>query len=222
MRCLFGVFLLTISLMCASCFEVVEEITLKDDGSGHITMTVNLSQSKTKINSIMRMETINDYKVPTKSEITDNINKMIAEIKSVKGVSKVKHNADFTDYILTVSCDFSNVDDLNNVVKHFSSISGAQPTVDLKQFDYDKDRKVFKRSYTMNLSQEVDRVKAEDRQVLDGATVTTIYRFESPVKNVENPHAKVAGNKKAVMLRVGVNDLIKDKKNIKNTISLNH
>jgi len=63
-------------------------------------------------------------------------------------------------------------------------------------------------------------VKQEDREVLKDASITTIYRFESPISSSSNSDAKIAGNKKAVMVRVGIPDMIRNKKNIKNTITL--
>jgi len=46
-------------LSLSSCFEIVEEITMNDDGSGNILMTLNFSRSKSKIKSILLMDSIN-------------------------------------------------------------------------------------------------------------------------------------------------------------------
>ena len=32
--------------LCTGCFEIVEEVSFNKDGSGHITLTLNLSKSK--------------------------------------------------------------------------------------------------------------------------------------------------------------------------------
>lgn len=212
--------LLTLALLFSSCFEVIEEVILNDDGSGHITMTVNMSQSKTKMKSIMLMDSINNYKVPSRADIEKNMAKMLDEIKSVNGVRNVVHKMNFEEFIFSVSCDFENVDVLNSVISHFSTDNYKANLASNKQFEYDKSAKTFSRNYHFNLSREIDKVKQRDREVLQDATVTTIHRFESSVASSANAHSKVAGNKKAVMLRVDVTDMISDKKNIKNSITL--
>lgn len=200
------------------CFEILEEIRLNDDGSGEVTMTVNASKSKTKLNSIMLMDSINNYKVPSKKDIGESLEKMVAEISGIKGVSNVSKKTDYDEFIFSISCEFTDVDVLNRVIKHFSTQEHASRAG--KQFSYDRKNKTFVRNYDYNLSKEINRVRHKDREILDGATVTTIYRFESPIATAKNAESRIAGNKKAIMLKVDVPDLISDKKNIKNTISL--
>ncbi len=214
------VVLLMITLTMTSCFEIIEEIVLNDDGSGKVSMTVNISRSKTKLKSIMLMDSINNYKVPSVSDIRTNMAKMVAEIEKIDGVSKVSHNLDFEDFIFTVSCDFRDVDVLNNVITHFSTDGEKQALQKNKQFSYDASRKVFVRNYHYNLADEIHRLKQQDQEVLDEASITTLYRFNSLVESSTNTHARVAGNKKAVMLKIGARDMISNKKNIKNTITL--
>lgn len=220
MRYVASAIFLVLTMVFTGCFEVVEEITLNDDGSGQITMTVNISRSKTKLNSIMLMDSINNYKVPTEADIKEGMARMTAEIKSIKGVSNVSHQMNFDDFIFSVTCDFSNVDVLNDVITHFSTEGHAAELNSNKQFTYDASRKSFTRNYHYNLSREINKVRQKDREILDEASVTTIYRFESPIASAQNSDSKIAGNKKAVMLRVDVPDMISNKKNIKNTITL--
>ena len=56
-------------LLCTSCFELVEELTLNENGSGEYEFTANLSQSKTKLKSIMLMDKVNGYEVPSQEKI---------------------------------------------------------------------------------------------------------------------------------------------------------
>ena len=214
------VLLILLSLLFTNCFEVIEEVIINDDGSGHITMTVNMSQSKTKVKSIMLMDSINNHKIPTQDEIEKNMNKMIAEIKSIPGVHNVKNRMDFEEFIFSVSCDFDDLDILNSVISHFSTDNYKEELAYNKQFEYDATSKIFSRNYHYNLAREIEKVKQRDREVLHDATVTTIHKFESTVASSSNKDSKIAGNKKAVMLRVGVTDMINDKKNIKNSIIL--
>ncbi|HPK10272.1 MAG TPA: hypothetical protein PK147_07400 [Saprospiraceae bacterium] len=221
-KLLFPINLLLVLILFSGCFEVLEEITLNDDGSGHINFTVNLSQSKSKLNSIMLMDSINDYKVPSKDDILVHMNELAREIGQIKGVTNVQKKVNFTDFVFSMSCNFTSVEVLNRIISHFSSGGvETQSMEDYKQFSYDSKKKIFKRFYNYNLAQETKKVKSRDRQILDGATVTTIYRFESNIVKSENPASKIAKNNKAVMLKVGVQDMINKKNDITNTITLN-
>ncbi|MDA8693516.1 hypothetical protein N9L92_05575, partial [Saprospiraceae bacterium] len=198
----------------------IEEVILNDDGSGQVTMTVNLSQSKTKVKSIMLMDSVNSYKVPSEADIRKNMDRLVAEIQSVDGVSNVQKTLNFDEFIFTLSCDFENVEVLNSVIVHFSTDNYKSELNKNKQFAYDANRKVFTRNYHYNLAQEIERVKESDKEILEDASITTIYRFESDISSAANEDSRIAGNKKAVMLKVNVPDMISNKKNIKNSITL--
>ncbi len=217
---IFKFFLLSTIFLFTSCFEVVEEISLNDNGSGNISMTINLSRSKTKVSSIMLMDSINGYKVPKRPEIQKHIQKIVSELKHINGVKNVKYSTDFNDYIFNISCDFANVNVLNKVVLHFTARSQANAVTNTKQFSYNKNTKTFVRTYKYNLSREMQKVSKKDRAVLKNASITTIYRFQSPIAISKNKAARISKNRKAIMLRVGVQEMINNKTNIKNTIQL--
>ena len=73
-----------------SCFEFVEEVTFNKDGSGSAVLTINLSKSKTKLASIMLLDSINGYKVPSKVTIRKKVQEIVSKIKGTKGVHNVK------------------------------------------------------------------------------------------------------------------------------------
>jgi hypothetical protein len=67
---------------------------------------------------------------------------------------------------------------------------------------------------------EFNKLKAKDKAVFNGATYTSIYRFESAVTSTTNPASNVSKSKKAVMLKSSIMDLINGKINVSNTIQL--
>ncbi len=214
------VLFLGLFILCTSCFEIIEEVSFNKDGSGHVTLTVNLSKSRTKLNSIMLLDSINNYKVPSKIEIKNKIAQVIQKIKQIEGISNVKNSSDFNDYIFTVSCNFTNVEALNTVISNFSSKKEASIIKQQQHFSFDTSQNTFTRNYHYDLSQEFKKTNMEDRKVFETATMTTIYRFESPIISSKNPTAKISGSKKAIMLRVNAQDIIKNKNTIKNQIKL--
>ena len=204
----------------SGCFEILEEVTIHENGSGNATITLNISQSKTRLASIMLMDSINGYNVPTEAEIRSHIKELAQKIKETKGVSNVSTVINFDDYIFSLSCDFATVDALNKVLSSISSKQDAAMMAKKKPFSYDKKRKVFSRNYHYNIASEFKKIKKDDREILKGASVTTIYRFDKPVIHTKNKACKLAKSKKAVFLKVSAEDLVKGRKNIKNQIQL--
>jgi hypothetical protein len=92
-------FLLLTFFTLTSCFDILDKVAMKADGSGEYSIILNASKSKTRINSISKMETINGKKVPKKAEIQTQLNEAAAVFKVVPGISNVKTSADFDKYI---------------------------------------------------------------------------------------------------------------------------
>lgn len=88
---------------------------MKDDGSGHFNFVINFSQSKTKINSVLKMQKINGYTIPSKEEIKNEASKIETLAQNTAGISNVKTNIDLTNYIFAIDLDFQKVSSLNAV-----------------------------------------------------------------------------------------------------------
>lgn len=213
-------FSLLIVLLFTSCFEFIEEVTFNKDGSGSTILTLNLSKSKSKIASIMLLDSINGYKVPSETLVREKVNELVAKVKKVKGVRNVNTTLNFEEYIITLSCDFDNVDVLNTVIANFSSKKDAMIINKHKHFKFNEKEKTFIRSHHFNFEKEIAKAKMEDRKILKNASYTSIYRFDSPVKTFKNKEAKISKNKKAILLKLNAQDIITSQKTIKNYIQL--
>ncbi|TJZ50601.1 hypothetical protein FAZ15_21515 [Sphingobacterium olei] len=206
----------------SSCFDIVEEINFQSNGAGKIKATLNLSKSKTKVASLMLLDSVNGIKVPSKTTVQKELNDIVLILKQTKGVSNVNSSLDFNNYIATLECDFNNVAALNAFTKTLSTkfktnISGYTT------YAYDASNKVFVRKYnaSQDAKKEFLKLKGENQKVFNDAYFTSIYRFVDPVKKQQNSKASISANRKAVMLKTGILDLINDNTNLSNTIVLN-
>ncbi|CAM1358781.1 conserved exported hypothetical protein [Tenacibaculum sediminilitoris] len=203
-----------------SCFEFVEEVTFNKDGSGSAVLTINLSKSKTKLASMMLLDSVNGYKVPSKTTIKNKINEIVGKIQQTKGVHNVINTLNFNEFIVTVSCDFDNVEALNKVISNFSSKKQAEAVKKNQHFNFDKENKTFTRSHHFNLGKEFQKTKMQDRKVFETATYTSVYRFETPIRSSANNKARISQSKKAIMLHLQAQDIIANNQTIKNKIQL--
>lgn len=213
--------LLCLPVFLSSCFEIIEEITMRPDGSGDMTITINLSQSRTKIASVMLMDSIQGYKVPSKQTIQREINEAVADLKKMPGISNVKSTSDFNNYIATISFSFREIANINNISRNILEAQKIKAT-NLSVYSYNKGTATFSREYKYYpaAKAEYNKLKKEDREIFKTATYTSIYRFPAAISHSVNPLAKISKSQKAIMQKSSILDLINGKVSVSNQIQL--
>lgn len=194
---------------------------MKPNGSGTVTLTANLSESRSKLASIMLLDSINGYKVPSKGDIRKELEESVKTLRTIKGISQVSHTLDFDRYIATIRFSFdqvTNLNDITSLVFEQLKIKSANNS----SYAYHPSSKTFNRYYTYEpkAKSEYNKLKTADKEIFQNATYTSIYRFDNVVLKQANDHAKISASKKAVMLQCTVLDLIEGKSNISNSIQL--
>jgi hypothetical protein len=211
-----------IILLCfSSCFQIIEEINVGKTGSGTVNLTLNLSSSKAKVASLMLMDSIQGYKVPSKRAIQKELDEIVIYLKNSEGITNVKRSLDFENYIASVSFAFKNVANINNVNQSvlkklkIKGVSNSSYTYDLKS-------QTFQRSYqhTKAAVLQYNKLKPEVKNVFKEASYTSIYRFEQTITGSNNSLAKISKSKKAIMINTGILGLINGKTDISNKITL--
>lgn len=202
-----------------SCFEIIEEVEMNSDGTGKLMFTLNMSQSRSKLASIMLLDSVNGYKVPSRTDIQKGLNEIVAELKSTKGVTNVKKKEDYENFIFTVSCDFSKIENINNLTDDLmkKQKSTATPTY---LFEISKANFKRKYSYSNEIKKQYNKLQSENKKVFNDATYTIIYRFDKEIVSQNNAMAKTSKSKKASMQRVNVMDFINGSSDISNSIQL--
>lgn len=209
------------ALTLSSCFDFVEQIDLKSDGSGHIAATLNLSKSKTKVSSLMKMKSIKGIQIPSQADMEKEIKAAVQLLKQTKGISNVQYKTDFTNYIVHISCDFSRIESLNA----FSDILASRFRTKISnsnRYYYNAQTKVFERKFVASTDWKTkfNQLGSDNTTQFAGAFYTQIVRFEKPVIAQVNNQAKVAGNKKGVLLKLLFTDLVYGKSTLANKITL--
>ncbi|RQO30995.1 hypothetical protein DBR32_09820 [Taibaiella sp. KBW10] len=205
----------------SSCFETVEEINLNADGSGRMILTLNVSQSKAKVASLMKLKTVNGHKIPSQQEIVAELNQTAIALRATPGISNVKTTSDFSNYIITVSFDFKEVANINaasgKIMQQYKV-----PTYNFATYSYNKSTKTFAKSYQLNAEtkKQFQQMKAEDKEVFKNALYTSVYRFATPVKSLSNKEAKISGSQKSVMFRTAITNIFNYGTSINNAINL--
>lgn len=219
MKRLYFIPLFCLVFLFQSCFEVIEEVQMNDDGSGHFNFVINFSQSKTKINSILKMEKINGYTIPSKEEIKSEVQKIAALAENTTGISNVATKVDLTNYIVAIDLDFQKISNLNAAFLKLKKSKKLDPSFNTDYFSFAN--KQFIRSQKVPIKSFYDKLEKADKEVFRTAQYTSVYKFEATIKSFSNSKATPSKSKKAIKLNSSIMNVINGNEKIENTITLN-
>lgn len=205
-------------LLLTSCFDILDKVNVKADGTGEYTIILNASKSKTRLASISKMETINGKKVPKKSEIENKINEAARIFKATPGISNVKTSMDFDNYIIKLSCNFKQIENINAGLEQLKAKHILGKMIPTQIYSQSLQKKSLIRKKVNTFKADYEKMGKADREVFNDAKYTSIMQFENTVKSQTNSSYVLAPNKKAVKLEANILDLIFQKKQLQNTI----
>ncbi len=204
-----------------SCIEIFDDLTIHNDGTGTFKYNINLSSSKLKINSILALDSLNGYKVPTIEHIKSEIVRIKSKFEAKEGISNVMIESNFVDFIFKLKCDFTDVNSLQLAIKdiiaeenlfkngedlshNWISWEGFKLTRDIPEINLKKTKELT----------------ANEIELLTQGKYTSITRFDRAVEKFDNPAAKLSASKMAIMLQTNTYSLLQNAKLLENTIYL--
>lgn len=205
-------------LLLTSCFDILDKVNVKADGSGEYSLILNASKSKTRLASISKMETINGKKVPKKSEIEAKINEAARIFKTVPGISNVKTSMDFDNYIIKLSCNFKKIENVNAGLEQLKVKNILGKMIPTNIYSHNSQSKSFTRNKINTFKSDYDKLSSADKEVFNNAKYTSVLQFENTVKSQSNNAYQLSPNKKAMKLEGNILDFILQKKQAQNTI----
>ncbi|MBB6371427.1 hypothetical protein [Chryseobacterium shigense] len=205
-------------LLLTSCFDILDKVNVKADGSGEYTIILNASKSKTRLASISKMETINGKKVPKKAEIENKINEAAKIFKATPGISNVKTSMDFDNYIIKLSCNFKRIENINAGLEQLKAKNILGKMVPTQIYSQNLEKKLLTRNKVNTFKADYDKMGKADKEIFNNARYTSIMQFENTVKSQTNSSYALAPNRKAMKLEADILDLIFQRKQLQNTI----
>ncbi len=205
----------------SSCIEILDDLTLNNDGSGTFKYSINLSSSKVKVNSVLALDSLDGKKVPTIDEISAKIKAVVNDLKESNGISNVQMESNYTDFIFKLQFDFTSLKRLQEAI--LAIVKSETKNSNIKEIESCwltfEDGKLV-RSIPQITVEKANQFKKEDADLLKAGSYTSITRFEREIESFENPEAKQAKNNKAMMLRTNAYSLTQNPSILDNTIYL--
>jgi hypothetical protein len=213
-------FVLLVAIL-TSCIEIIDDLTIRNDGSGKLKYTINLSASKLKLNSMLALDSLDGHKVPTIQELQEQLTLFKNKLAKKEGISSVVVESNFTDFIFKVECEFTSVLLLQDALKELVSEEMKDENIsELHQNWLSWDGHRLIRSIPELTIQKTKKLKDEDIALLKQGNYTSITRFERPVEKCDNASAILAKNRLAVMIKRNPYDLIQNPNLLENVIYL--
>ena len=208
-------------LILSSCIEIIDDIKLNLDGSGTFKYNINLSSSRTKVNSIIALDSIDGRKIPSLDQIKNKINQFEDLLIHQKGITNVIIDKDFNQFIFKVQCDFKSIKDLQKGLKKVISQISSDPKINEAKYNWlSSDSCQFNRMVPQVSTDQVSRIPQKDMDLLKNGTYISITRFNKEIEKVSNQKSKLSKDKKAVMVKTTPYILTKNKNVLNNTITL--
>jgi hypothetical protein len=205
-----------------SCVEIFDDISFKSDGSGTFKYNVNLSSSKLKINSILALDSLDGKKVPSLNEIKAKIEEYRLKLEEKEGITNVKVETNFTEFILRFSCDFKSADAFQDAIKEIVTEESKDREMNELKTDWlTWEPGKMQRSVPTLTTKLTERLKKEDAEALKKGNYVSITRFDKPIERTENTNAKISPNKMAVMIKTNPYSLVQNIALLENTIYFN-
>ena len=214
-------YLLIVLFGCSSCLEIIDDIKLNIDGSGTIKYTINLSESKTKVNSILALDSLDGKKMPDLIKIKAKINEFEKLLRLEKGISNIHLEKDYENFMFKLSCDFKSISILQNSLKKVLNQINEENLTPKSNFNWlGWNENKLEREIPEISKNQLKKVPKKDLEKLRQGKYICITRFENEIISLSNPKAKLSKNKKAVMILASPYDILFKPNSFHNLIEL--
>lgn len=221
MKYLFSFLAFGLLFSFTSCIEIIDDLSINEDGSGTFKYTVNISSSKVKLNSYLALDSLDGKRVPSLDEIKGYVDEVVTSLKSQEGISNLTIESNYSDFIFKLKLDFNSVKDLQAAIKAVAQENSKKrylEELNHSWLSYTSESLV--RSIPKMNIERAKKLSAEEIKLLKEGSYTSITRFANEVTRFDNSNAILAKNKKAVMVRTDTYSLSQKTQLLDNTIYL--
>ncbi len=207
--------------LLSSCIDLIDDLTINKDGSGILKITINVSKSKLKVNSLLALDSLNGQRVPKIGEISEKIDFYADKIREKDGIKNVTISKNLDDFIFKFNIDFSNIEKLELALKEVLNEENSS-WVNF-EFDWIKwENNTLTRNNLKIPASQLRRLKAEDVEALKNGSYVSITRFQEPIIEFSNDMSKLSTDQRALMIKTSAYGLAENTQLLKNTIKVKY
>jgi hypothetical protein len=201
-KILFALAIVAMSISMQSCVEIIEEITVKEDRSG----TMSLSAGLSGVNSLLGL--IGSFaNIAPLDDIEGEVEIIISKLKAQEGISNVRFSKIKSRGNYALSFDFKDSKSLNNALY---AVSDQQKKFFQPSFYKIKKNKYQRRNMTnwANMLLEKEKENLPDEAIFELVEYKAIVNVPRPATHVKADDAIVSKNKKTISTKNFVSDIL--------------
>lgn len=197
------------TMTLSGCFDIIEEIWVKKDGSGAYSYTINMGEAKSMIEMFKSMAPDStgageDNSMGQMDDISKGFTTVIGKLKEVKGITGAAEIKDTVNYVFGVKFNYADMAALNEATR----IVAGKEAVDKPSFISEKKKFIFtdafetKSDLTKALLGEEEHNEDMEmaKNMFSETRLRKIYHFERQVKKASNKASQISSDKKSVTL----------------------
>ena len=210
---------LSLILLLTSCVEIIDDIKLNLDGTGTFKYTINLSQSKTSVTSILALDSLDGNKVMKLPELKEKVKSFRSSLSEEEGISNVIITENYTEYIIRIECSFKSIELLERAIKGAVAKMNKKSMKDNKDWVTYSDKKLSKSIPEYSLS-FLTNVTGKYYEKLKLGTYTSIVRFDKLIEDYSNKLSVKSKSGMALMIKTSPDKIIDNPNLLDNTITV--
>lgn len=207
------------TLTLSSCLHILEEVTVKSNGSGSYSMTLDMSEMKGMMDMMKGMvpDSLSTDSLGGGGAVAEDSNPMsqmgaeltnvAKSLEGVKGLTNIHEINDTSAFKFGYSFDFENVEALNKALQIV-----AKEKFDSKNPEtFQLEKKKFTRLSSGNFGEEIKKQLSEGEEggeeqmemvkmFFTDMTYKQVYHFEKKVKNSSNKLSEVSEDGQTVTI----------------------
>lgn len=228
-------FLFALAFTATSC-QFTETMVMNEDGSGIMTVEVNLNEMMAfggqamADSTVVKMDTI-VYMKQFLEEKKDSISKLsVTEQQELKKLENfnihIKMDSETSEMVYDISTNFKNISEANDILKGLEQAGNLMPnpdanteikkeedTPEIVGVNYSFEKGIFKRDAYIKdeklHQQQVDSMKQAEA-FMGSSNYVLKYTFPKKIKKTSNPDATFSEDKKTVSIQAPFLDYIKN------------
>lgn len=213
----------SILLLFTGCFELIEDISFNEDGSGSYKLTLNLNASSMRIKSVLAMDSLKGRKIPSQYEIEQHLIDYAEKLAKKSGIQKAEASVNHSDLIIKIHVDFDTISALQKGILSLSNDTIYQneySTLFENWLEYDG-KKLSRNKIEFKDQKWKNYVKQDDDYYkLREAKCVLIHRFPRQVSHTSNPAIKISKDGKNTLLKVTPKAILENNKTMIYQINL--
>lgn len=210
-------------LLFSGCFELIEDLSFNEDGSGSYKLTLNLSASSMRVKSILAMDSLRGREVPSQQEIEEQLHDYANQLAKKSGIQKAEVAVNHSDLIVKLHINFETISALQKGVSSMSNDTIYQNEYSAffeNWFEYDGSQ-LSRNKIEFSDQKWRQRLKEDDDyHKLRDAKCVFIHRFPRPVAETSNPAMRISKDGKNTMLQVNPKAVLENEATMSYQISL--